>query len=527
MPLFAQNETQANQQDSTSAQTGKETVQLIMQMFDGEEISLIKTKADQLIESGKDSLDKAAIASYIFDYYYNSKYMGYEEIALHIADNYFLNNKFQWPDEEGYFMLKMFADFNRQSMIGLMAPELNLPDSLGNEISIRQTESRYKVLFFYDDQCSTCNLYIPRLMKYFKDYSSGSLSFFRIYTQDNRSRWTSYVKKLDSRFPVSQNVKVYDIWDPDLSSDFPRKYGVVSTPQLYLLNGDNIILGRKLDPAALAQLIDMDYNKPTQLESFLDQLFTSLLPYDATQEIDTTLIVSTIDDLYERSKRDTSMFQEVLYTTYQYLKDHQDYDMQKGAAYIGNNYIVKMPDMWKGANFSEKADAQGRAPLGIVYNSPDEFIKETADAIEQFYRNQLGEPVANLYLNLPDKSSYSIYDGKGKYTVLYFYNMECALCEAVSKEMKKIYGEFRDKGVEVIAIYTGSSKNRKQWVKYISENEFEWTNLYDKGDTQEMFAKYNLAGVPVIYLLDEEKNTLAKDINPKVLNEILNYLLYD
>jgi hypothetical protein len=94
--------------------------------------------------------------------------------------------------------------------------------------------------------------------------------------------------------------------------------------------------------------------------------------------------------------------------------------------------------------------------------------------------------------------------------------------------MKKIYEEFADKGVEVMAIYTGSYKaNRKAWLKYISGHGFEWTNLIDKKDTQDMFAKYNLAAVPAIYLLDEQKCTLAKDITPKMLHEILTYLLYD
>ena len=80
-------------QDTTASQMDKETVHLIMKMFDGQEISLIKSKADQLIASGTDPQEQALIASYIFDYYQQSKYMGYEEIALYIADNYFLNKK--------------------------------------------------------------------------------------------------------------------------------------------------------------------------------------------------------------------------------------------------------------------------------------------------------------------------------------------------------------------------------------------------------------------------------------------------
>lgn len=525
LPSFAQ---EVSVTDTTASQMDKETVHLIMKMFDGQEISLIKSKADQLIASWTDPQEQALIASYIFDYYQQSKYMGYEEIALYMADNYFLNKKLQWPDEEGYLMVKMFAEFNRQSMIGLMAPELVLPDSLGREISLRKAESRYKVVFFYDDQCSTCNMYIPHLMKFLKNYSYGTLTLYRVYTQDNRDRWCSYVKKVNAKFPVSDNVTIYDVWDPDFSSEFHKKYGVISTPQMVLLDRDNIILGRKLDPNALEQLIAMDYNKPTELGLFLDQLFSSLLPYDQTQDIDTTLVVSTIDDLYQKTKSDTSVFQEVFYNSYQYLKKHEEYDMQKGAAYIGLKYICQMPQMWKDANFSEKKDAKGREPLGIEFASSEAFIGQTKMAVELFYRNQLGKPTENLYLSLPDKSPFSIYDGKAKFTVLYFYNMDCALCEAVAGQMKKIQDEFSPLGVEIMAIYTGSYKaKRKDWLKYISEKGYEWTNLIDKKDTGDMFAKYNLAAVPAIYLLDEEKCTLAKDITPKMLHEILTYLLYD
>lgn len=531
--IFAQNDesnklnNSSNIADTTVKKMDRETSDLIMQMFDGQEISLIKVKADQLINSGKDSLEQAEIASYVFDFYTKSKIMGYEEVALYVADHYFLNGKLQWPFPESELAMKMFAEFNRQSMIGLLSPNLTLTDTLGREVSIRETDSRYKVIYFYDDQCSTCNIYTPQIMRYFKDFSYGSVSFFRIYTQDSRERWTNYIQKIDARFPVSKNVTIYDLWDPEFTSDFQKKFGVVSTPQLILLDRDNYILGRKLDPKALGQLIEIDYNTPNELETFLDQLFTSLLPYDQTQDVDTTLVVSTIDDLYQKSKGDTSLFQEVFYTTYQYLKGHQEYNFQKGAAYIGNRYIAQMPQMWGDANFSEKKDSKGRAPLGIDFESSEEFINSTKIAVELFYRNQLGVPTSNLYLSLPDKSSYSIYDSKGEYTVLYFYNMDCKLCEVVSEQMKEIFLEYRDKGIEFLGIYTGSPKNRKEWIKYISQTGFEWTNLYDKKGTQEMFEKYNLSAVPVIYLLDKEKNTIAKDINPKVLNDILNYLTND
>lgn len=493
-------------QDTSSNKLDKETINLIMQTFDGQEIALIKLKVDQLINSEADTLQKGFIASTLFDYYYNSKYMGYEEVALYIADNYFLNKKLDWPNEEGFMMLKMFAEFNRQSMIGMPAPELALCDTLGKEISVLDEKGRYKIIYFYDDQCSKCNLYTARLMKFIQSTECGPITLFRVYTQDSRERWTTYIKKLSKMFPeVGENVTIYDMWDPDLSSDFQKKYGVISTPQMFLLDENNIITGRKLDPAAVTQLVEMDYYKPTELELFIDQLFTSILPYDQTKEVDTTLVVATVDDLYNKSKSDTTQCKEMIMTMYQYLKSHSEYNLQKGAAYTGLKYIVGMPELWSDPN----------------------MVNETAKSVELFYRNQLGLPAQNLYLNMADKSSYSIYDSQGKYTVLYFYNMDCSLCEAVSPEMKKIYDKYHSKGVEFLGIYTGSSKERKKWTRYIASQQFEWVNLYDKNDTQEMFAKYNLSAVPAIYLLDEEKCTIAKDINPKTLDEILNYITND
>lgn len=514
--------TPAYPQDTTSSGMTKEDIAMIMQIFDGQEIKLIKAKADQIILSGKDSVEQAFIAATVFDYYYSSKIMGYEEVALYIADNYFLNNRYKWPNEEGFTLLKMFAQFNRSSMIGMPAPELSLPDSLGNPISVRNSGGRYKLLFFYDEECKICQAYTARLMKYLKTFDSGSISVFRVYTQSDRDKWINWVRKLGKMFTVSDKVTMYDVWDPDFSSDFQRKYGVITTPQVVLVNKNNIIIGRKLDPKAVASLIDMDYNQPTELELFLDKLFTSVLPFDSSSAVDTTLIISTIDDIYHKTEKDTALFQEIMYTTYQYLKRNSEYDFQRGAAYLGKEYIVAKPRMWKNANFSETVDSLGKNPLGAVYSSSESFISETSKAVELFYRNQLGKPVTNLHLSTVAKSPYSIYDSKAKFTVLYFYNMDCALCEAVSQDMKQIYEEYKNEDFEILAIYTGSDK--KKWPKYVASNGFEWVNLWDKTGKADMFAKYDLSGVPAIYLLNDKKETLAKDITPSILKEILGYL---
>lgn len=76
--------------------------------------------------------------------------------------------------------------------------------------------------------------------------------------------------------------------------------------------------------------------------------------------------------------------------------------------------------------------------------------------------------------------------------------------------------------MEIVAIYTGRDN---KWKNYLKENTPGWINLWDRKRASGMFDKYDLIDVPAIYLLDENKNTLAKDINPDVLSVLLEYYL--
>lgn len=507
-PVFAQvNTTSSN--DSTSSSFSKEDIAMILSIFDKNKVPDIISNVERLILTGRDSAQTASLAALAFDYYYSSNVMGHEEIALYLADNYFLNKKYEWPNEDGLLLLSMFAEYNRSSIIGLYAPELYLQDSLGNNISLLNTKGDFKVLFFYDDHCAACNKYIPLLAQFFNSQTQSDMLFYRVYTQDARDRWTRYIKIMNQRYPTPDNIKVVDVWDPELSSDFHKKYGVLSTPQLFLLDSNNTIIGRGLTPNALLQIVTMYQNQPSELEIFFDKIFPPLIPSDSNKQTDSTLITDAIDMLYEDSRDNPKFFHELFYELYQYLKTNPQYDLQKGAAYIGVKYITGKPKLWQGWT-------------NMNYPSVDEFLKETIIATRRFYKNPLGKPVSDLSLTSIDKSAFSIYNSDTKHTVLYFYNMDCALCEAVTADMKTIHSEFGDK-VNFLGIYTG--KSRRAWKKYIEKHDLQWDNLWDKSKkSSEMFDKYDLSGVPAIYIIDQDKVGIAKDITPSLLKDILGYL---
>lgn len=518
--VYAQAETSTPVFQTDSIQNkslSQEDINLVMKVFDGREPSFIISRADAFIQTGKTDEETARIAWYIYNYYRQSNIMGYDEIAFYIADTYFVKGHYSLPDENAVLEMKLFVEVNRYSLIGMKAPALTLQDPAGAEISILGGDQDYTILYFYDDECPGCIRTTPALMQYLARNSAGlNFAVYMIYTQDDRDRWMNYIQKAFQPFHIPDNITITHLWDPDMSSDFVTKYGVISTPKLFLLDRGGTIIGRELTPAALGQVVDVYESQLNSMEMIFEQIFMPL-----ANSTDTTQITKEIDTFFEDSKDSPDFFHELFYTLYQYLKTSVSYPLQQGAAYLANKYIAGMPEMWETVTFTDKGETHG-STIRADFASPADFIDQTALAVLMFYRNPLEKPASDLELRTPKNKKLRLYDIQSRYTVLYFYTLDCAVCNAVSKEMERMYRQYDPTDVQFVAIYTGSNNS---WKKYIKGNDPGWVNLWDRKRDSGMFDKYDLMDVPAIYLLDSEKKTLAKDINPDVLSALLEYYL--
>ncbi len=491
-------------------------VALVLEMFDGEPVYNVIRKVDQFISFGKSATERASTAFHSYKYYRASRIMGYDEIAIYIADNYFLNGRYQFKEQSDKLEMKLFAEYNRRSLIGLNAPQIILQDPAGSDFVIPSDDLQdYSILYFYDDDCASCRKTTPALMQYLAN-SDRNINFtvYLIYTRNSRENWMEYIQNSISQFYLPENVTLVHLWDQEYTTDFVQLYGVISTPKLFLLDRNNIIKGRELTPNALSQVVELEESKLTPMEEIFEQIFTPLA-YSA----DTVRICKEIDVFFQDSKDNLQFFHELFYTLYQYLKSSGDYTLQQGAIYLAENYIVKMPKMWETVEFTNYGTTYGSV-IRAGYTSVKEFIDETKLAIEMFRRNMLDQKVSDLKLYNVKNKAKSIYSIEAEYTVLFFYSMDCGLCSAVSQQMKELYDIYHKYGVEFAGIYTGSDE---QWKIYIEEQGFTWINLWDKKGKSKMFNKYDLLDVPAIYLLDKDKKTLAKDINPDVLSVLLEY----
>ena len=106
------------QVDSTRLAELDKRLDKYFQILEPENVDVKSRECDLLIDSAKDSLLRQHIALKAYEHYLNSTLMGDEGVAVHLTDTWFASGRVSMGGEEVLFNARIFADFNRQSLLG-------------------------------------------------------------------------------------------------------------------------------------------------------------------------------------------------------------------------------------------------------------------------------------------------------------------------------------------------------------------------------------------------------------------------
>ena len=215
----------------------------------GESVAVQNAECDFLIESATDSLVRQFVTLKIYEHYLGSKIMGDEAVAVHIVDKWLASGRVKMNSEEDLRNAKLYAEFNRASLIGKNAPKISLKNADGKAVRI-PASGYYNVIYFYDAGCPTCKFETARLKTFLRE-SNLPLKVWAVYTGADTDEWASYRADFDG---------VTHLWDPSVESDWQRLYGVLKTPSMFLVDPDGVIIGRGLDTPALKVLLSREFN---------------------------------------------------------------------------------------------------------------------------------------------------------------------------------------------------------------------------------------------------------------------------
>ncbi len=179
-----------------------------------------------------------------------SQIMGLDKAFVVLSDKYILNDTKSWLDSTTFRKIKERTAALKPNLIGNIAPDLKLPDSEDNYYSLRQTNAKFTVLYFWEPDCSHCQKTTPVLNRdLFQKFKNNGVQVFAVLTQNNKDKWMKAVQE----YKIQEWTNV---WDPMYTSDFRRLYDVTSTPIIYILDKNKRIIAKRLDVESSVKFLD-------------------------------------------------------------------------------------------------------------------------------------------------------------------------------------------------------------------------------------------------------------------------------
>lgn len=305
-------------------------------------------ECDALIGAAKDSSLRRMIALKAYDHYKDSPLMGDEAVAIHLTDKWFSSGLVAMRSGEELFGARLFADSNRESLLGMKAPLIGLFSTSGDPVAVPgEGNEAFKILYFYDTSCAKCKLETATLRSLLND-QDYPIVVYAIYVGSDEDAWKSW---RESGFKLTaEETEVIHLWDPEVSSGYQMKYGVLSTPKMFLIDPDGVIVGRGLDTEALETLLDSfldeedGYSYGGEASSALfGKLFST---YGASLGPESVADVATLIKGRTLDAGDTLSFKHLEGDLLYFLASRREEPFREGALPFIEEHVLSRPDIW-------------------------------------------------------------------------------------------------------------------------------------------------------------------------------------
>lgn len=212
-----------------------------------------------------------------------------------------------------------------------------------------------------------------------------------------------------------------------------------------------------------------------------------------------TLAAAAID-LIERSKGDTLTFQVMTSKMINYGISSKMMGMDKLWLKLADKYYFSGQAKWADSAWVESLRKEAKK---IRYNlvGDDGYMLTMRDSTSRIVK---------------------LSDVKAECVLVYFFEPTCGHCKKTTPVLHdSVYVKWKDKGFEVFACYTQT--DRKEWMEFVNKNHMQdWINVWDPYRESYFWEFYDTSATPGVYLLNKDRKIIAKKIDMKTLDMILN-----
>jgi thiol-disulfide isomerase/thioredoxin len=120
----------------------------------------------------------------------------------------------------------------------------------------------------------------------------------------------------------------------------------------------------------------------------------------------------------------------------------------------------------------------------------------------------VGKPFELSFTDAISGKKISVADLKGKVIVVDFWATWCGPCVGEMPKMKKLYAEFKDKGVEFIGVSLDQNEAQgglKALKEFVAKNEIGWPQYYQGNAWESEFSRgWGINAIPRVFIIDAD-----------------------
>ena len=199
-------------------------------------------------------------------------------------------------------------------------------------------------------------------------------------------------------------------------------------------------------------------------------------------------IIAEADRLLDKARANKEMFKYTLWFITNNAESSQIMGMDKVFVHLVENYYMTDEVDWIGEERRNRiiSRAMDLKPLLIGNIAPDFEISD------------------------PEGNPISLHGIEADYLVLYFWDAECAFCKQATAALQQSYEQLSGIGARIFAVNIENDKQK--WLNDIASYDQEWIHGNDIHRRSDFLDVYNIFAIPQIFILDSNKEIVAKDI---------------
>lgn len=160
---------------------------------------------------------------------------------------------------------------------------------------------------------------------------------------------------------------------------------------------------------------------------------------------------------------------------------------------------------------------------GLAFWSEEDQIKKIMDRARALSPTLVGGKAPPVVMSDVNNQQVDMYNVPGDFTILYFWDYDCGHCKKVTPALAKLYPKYKGKNIPLITVsINGAVDVWKEKLKEYGMDKTDGIHLQDHARATGFDRNYDLRTTPRLFLLDNEKKIVAKQISVEQLEEILD-----